>query len=74
MRPVKKDSSLTLTVPKFGSDFLREAYAELRRVTWPTRRQAIRLTLVVITVSVMVGAYVGILDLGFTKIMAILLK
>lgn len=74
MRPVKKDSSLTLTAPKFGSDFLREAYAELRRVTWPTRRQAIRLTLVVITVSVMVGAYVGILDLGFTKIMAILLK
>ena len=61
-------------MPKFGSDFLKEAYAELHRVSWPTRQQATRLTLVVITVSVMVGIYVGVLDLSFTKIMAILLK
>jgi preprotein translocase subunit SecE len=74
MRTAKKDSSLTLTMPQFGQDFLRQAYAELRRVTWPTRRQAVRLTLVVITVSVLVGAYVGVLDLGVTKIMATLLK
>ena len=74
MRPAKKDSSLTLTAPKFGSDFLKEAYRELRRVSWPTRHQTTRLTLVVITASVMVGIYVGVLDLGFTKIMALLLK
>ncbi|OGY16305.1 MAG: preprotein translocase subunit SecE [Candidatus Chisholmbacteria bacterium RIFCSPHIGHO2_01_FULL_48_12] len=74
MKPKAAASSLTLTTPKFGADFFKEAYRELKRVTWPTRQQALHLTLVVITVSVMVGAYVGVLDLGFTKIMAILLK
>lgn len=74
MKPKAATSSLTLTAPKFGSDFLKEAYRELRRVSWPTRHQATRLTLVVITASVMVGIYVGVLDLGFTKIMALLLK
>jgi len=74
MKPKAAASSLTLTAPKFGSDFLKEAYTELRRVSWPTRKQVLRLTLVVIAVSLLVGAYVGILDLGFTKIMAILLK
>ena len=60
-------------MPKFGQDFFRQAYAELKRVNWPTKKQAARLSFIVLFVSIAVGAYVGILDLTFTKLMTILL-
>ncbi len=33
----------------------RETRSELRKVVWPTREETIRLTIVVITVSVIIG-------------------
>jgi len=73
MRPKAPTSSFTWTAPKFGQDFLREAYRELKRVNWPTRKQALRLTLVVLSISILVGLYVGLLDLSFTKLMTLIL-
>ncbi|MGH4024187.1 MAG: preprotein translocase subunit SecE [Pseudonocardiaceae bacterium] len=47
--------------------FLREVVAELRKVIWPTRKQLVTYTAVVLVfVSIMV-AYVALLDLGFGK-------
>jgi preprotein translocase subunit SecE len=47
--------------------FLREVVAELRKVIWPTRKQLVTYTVVVLVfVSVMV-AYVALLDFGFGK-------
>ena len=46
--------------------FLRQTYDELKKVTWPTQEEAIRLTVVVIVASVIVGLYVGGLDYVFT--------
>lgn len=43
--------------------YLIESWAELRKVIWPTRRTVVNLTLIVIGVSVLVGAYIAILDL-----------
>ncbi|HUQ85814.1 MAG TPA: preprotein translocase subunit SecE [Candidatus Limnocylindrales bacterium] len=54
--------------------FLQETYTELRQVVWPTRQEVLRLTLIVIAISVFVGAYIGILDVAFTRIMGLLLK
>lgn len=54
--------------------FLKEVRSELKRVTWPTRQEAVRLTSVVILVSILVGIYIGALDYLFTKIMELLLK
>ncbi len=54
--------------------FLKEVRSELKRVTWPTRQEAIRLTSMVIAVSIVVGIYIGALDYLFTKIMELLLK
>jgi len=54
--------------------FLKEVRSELKRVTWPTRQEAVRLTSVVIFVSILVGIYIGALDYLFTKIMELLLK
>lgn len=54
--------------------FLQETYSELKQVVWPTRQEVLRLTLIVITISVIVGAYIGVLDVMFTRIMEALLR
>ena len=42
--------------------FLQEVIAELKKVTWPTREETIKLTVVVVVISVVVGAFIGGLD------------
>ena len=54
--------------------FVFETYDELKKVTWPTRQQVIRLTVVVIGISVFVGVYIGGLDYLMTKVMGVILK
>ena len=54
--------------------FLQETFTELKLVIWPSRNEVLRLTLIVITISVAVGLYIGGLDLMFTKLMETILK
>lgn len=44
--------------------YLSEAWSELKKVAWPTRETVVNLTLIVIAVSVAVGAYIAVLDLA----------
>ena len=48
----------------FGNirQYLVEAWSELGKVAWPTRQTVTNLTLIVIAVSVAVGAYIAVLD------------
>jgi preprotein translocase subunit SecE len=50
--------------------FGKEAVDELRKVTWPDRSEIIRLTLTVIVISVIVGIFLGGIDLILEKIIA----
>lgn len=54
--------------PRFA--FFRDVIAELRKVTWPSRRDTIRLTIMVIIVCAIVGIFLGALDLGFSELVA----
>lgn len=54
--------------------FLQEVRAELEKVVWPTRQQAVQLTIMVVVVSVLVGAYVGGLDFIFTNVLNTIVK
>lgn len=54
--------------------FLKEAKDELKKVVWPTRVEVIRLTVVVILVSLLVGLFLGGIDFILTKIMEIVIK
>lgn len=54
--------------------FFEETRAELKKVTWPTRNEVVRLTMVVIAVSLVVGLYVGGLDFVFTKLLQMIVK
>ena len=53
--------------------FFVDAFNELRKAHWPGRRETARLSLLVFSVCVVVGAILGALDFGFTKIMGLLL-
>jgi preprotein translocase subunit SecE len=43
--------------------YMSEAWSELKKVAWPTRPTVVNLTLIVIAVSIAVGAYIAVLDL-----------
>ena len=53
--------------------FYRETIAELRKVSWPTRSEAINLTKVVLVVIFLMGAFLGILDYLFTQLFGLIL-
>ena len=57
-----------------GAGFLTDVRSELKNVTWPTRKQSIRLTVTVIAISLIVGLYIGIIDVIFAKILEVLTK
>ena len=56
------------------AQFLQESRSELKKVSWPDRKQAIRLTAVVITVSLIVGLFIGIVDFGLNKGLEVLIR
>lgn len=55
-------------------NFFVDVFEELKKVNWPTREQTIRLTLVVFIISLIVGAYVGIIDVLLAKVLEIITK
>ena len=48
-------------------EFLKEVRVELSKVTWPTRNEVVKLTIIVVGVSVAIGLYIGGLDILLTK-------
>jgi preprotein translocase subunit SecE len=55
-------------------DFLASTRVELEKVVWPTPQQTLKLTLIVVIVTVSVGFFVGGVDLLLTKALALLLN
>jgi len=54
--------------------YVKSAFEEFGKVTWPTKEQAALLTGIVIGVSLVVGVYLGLLDLGLSQGYQALLK
>ena len=46
--------------------FVEDIVSELRKVTWPTRQDTLNLTTVVVVVSVIVGLFLGGIDMLFS--------
>jgi len=59
----EKASAVKRRLPRFG--FARDIIGELRKVTWPTRQEALRLTVMVLVVCAVVGVILALLDYGF---------
>lgn len=52
---------------------MRETVAELRKVNWPTRPEAMRMTVLVLVVVGITGALLGLLDFAFSRLFALLI-
>jgi preprotein translocase subunit SecE len=59
--------------PNALSRWWRETVGELRRVSWPTPQEAWRLTRIVIVVMAFMSLLLGVLDFGFTRLVALIL-
>ena len=54
--------------------FLREVKIELKKVTWPTRKQTIGSTLVVLIIVMIISFFLGIIDIGLSSLIGVVLK
>jgi preprotein translocase subunit SecE len=60
--------------PKRSRAFLEEVRAETRRVTWPSFKQVQATTIVVLITVAFFGAYLGLLDIIFTRAISWILR
>ena len=56
-------------IPRKIVSFLKEVKLEMKKVNWPTRKETIKYTLIIITVSIAVAAFLGGLDYIFTTLL-----
>ena len=63
-----KDNIFTQT-----ARFLREVKIELKKVTWPTRKQTIGSTAVVIALVMLISLFLGFVDFGISSLIRIVL-
>jgi preprotein translocase subunit SecE len=73
---VKKLAETKTGEPNFyqkSVEFLKEVKVELKKVTWPTRKQTTGTTVVVIIFVFVVAAFLGIFDLGLSKLVQVVL-
>jgi preprotein translocase subunit SecE len=63
-----RDREVKKPLPARISLFYRQVIAELRKVIWPTRKEMVTYTTVVVFFVMMVIVYVTLLDYGFSKV------
>ncbi len=49
--------------------YIKETKGEMRHVNWPTRRQTMALTAIVIAMSLVAGLYLGLFDFVFNLLL-----
>lgn len=54
--------------------FLREAKAELKKVSWPTKEQLFHNTVVILAFVIITTIILSLLDLGFEKLLSLIIK
>ena len=72
----KKLAETKIREPNFfqrSVEFLKEVKVELKKVTWPTRKQTTGTTIVVIIFVFVVAAFLGLFDLGLSKLVQVVL-
>lgn len=56
-------------LPKKITTFLREVKSEIKKVNWPTQKETIRYTLIVIGASTVVAIFLGGIDYILTALL-----
>ena len=55
-------------------DYFKEVVAELKRVTWPTKKDTVAATWVVIITVIILSVFLGLVDLGLSQSIKLIIK
>ncbi len=61
-------------IPKRAWNAIQNTIAELKKVTWPTRKDLINYTTIVLVFMVVMAIVVGLLDLGASNLVGLLIR
>ena len=53
--------------------YLKDSKGEMKKVTWPSRKATLGLTWVVLVVVLVISLYLGVVDLGLSKLIKLIL-
>ncbi|MFV0423889.1 preprotein translocase subunit SecE [Oleidesulfovibrio sp.] len=56
------------------TEFLEESKVEIRKVTWPTRKETMATSIAVLVLVFVMSLFLGIVDLGLTRIVEYILS
>jgi preprotein translocase subunit SecE len=59
---------------KRGPAFFKEAVTELKKVTWPTRKELLSYTAVVLVTVALLAVFFAVIDLGISQLLNLLVK
>ena len=71
-RAKKEEKKVVRKQPNAIVRYFNETIGELRKVSWPTRKDSISLTMIVLIVVVSMSVFLGLLDFLFSRIFALL--
>ena len=49
--------------------YFKEVRAEIRKVTWPSRQEVLRLSAIVVVVLIIMSSFMAIIDFAFSRLM-----
>ncbi len=69
----KKNDKPVVKKPNKIQKWWRETLGELRKVTWPTKEEALKMTKIVIIVVILTAVFLGVVDFVFSRLVGLLL-
>jgi preprotein translocase subunit SecE len=54
--------------------YFKETRAELRKVSWPSRKDAVNLTIIVMSVTIAMAAFLGVVDFLFSRLFSLIIR
>jgi len=76
VRSAGEPSALMKLIDKyFGTwiQFLREVKTELLKVTWPSRKETVATTIVVIVFVLVISIFLGVIDIGLSSLVRLII-
>ena len=69
----QKNDKPVVKKPNRIQKWWRETVGELRKVTWPTKEEALKMTKIVIIVVLVTAVFLGVVDFIFSRLIGLLL-
>ena len=70
----KEEQMVARRQPNAIQRYFRETVGELKKVNWPTRKEATNLTIIVLIVTVSTSLFLGLMDFLFTQLFVLILS